>query len=70
MFLASKVYRLIISEALVHDAYNCRFFGASPWPTKRQGDCFVGGFECNSSNKFYECPMDCRPPEHPDWISC
>ena len=72
-FLTDHVYYLIESDSIIHDSYLCTMYSKSlPWPTKREGNCFVGSTgSCNSSaTDFYKCPLSCRPSNHKDWIFC
>ena len=74
-FLSKYFYPLIKSKSIIHDSFLCKIFDNSlPWPMKRLSDCFVGSPSyCNESlaNKFYEeCPFDCRPKNHKDWLYC
>lgn len=69
-FLRTHVYKKILDHTLVHDSYNCKVLGGVGWPTKRDGDCFVGGFDCNSTNAYYICPVECRPADHKEWLYC
>ncbi len=72
-FLRDHVYDLFQDNDVVsHDSYHCQLFGKGfrPFPTRRNGNCFVGDpFDC-SNGSFYECPTACRPPEHLDWNFC
>lgn len=70
-FLAQNVKHLINDISIVHDSFSC-LDSTNAWPTRRQGNCFVGSphtCEVNVSN-FYTCPLRCRPKEHVDWIYC
>lgn len=72
-FLADQVYDLIRRRALIHDSYGCMSHQYSThWPTKRQGNCYVGSswFCDRNSSDFFLCPHQCRPPDHLDWIHC
>ena len=76
-FLNDYFYPFAIHRATIHDSFLCtKFFASQPWPTKRQGDCFVGCIhcECNDLKKeikaFGNCPLECRPKNHTDWIYC
>ena len=63
-------------ESVQHDSYLCeRFPGTVPWPTKRlmgRMNNFVGAVTYNRvlgvTNR--ECPVACRPKEHPEWRFC
>lgn len=72
-FLRDKVYELIKGKSMVHDSYLCSVFRDSiPFPTQRKGNCYVSRInDCNfTTNDYPECPMDCRPKNHLDWIKC
>lgn len=71
-FLSTVVYEIISNKWLEHDSYLCSFFtNSKPFPTKRIGNCFVGGIgSCNETALFYTCPKECRPKNHLNWIFC
>ena len=71
-FLTSHVYGLIKSDSIVHDSYLCQSYGGSAFPTKRNGNCFIGNpFDCNmTASSFFQCPPQCRPKNHQDWLYC
>ncbi|CAF0866460.1 unnamed protein product [Brachionus calyciflorus] len=72
-FLSHHVYDKINLKSTVHDSYLCKKYpNSKPFPTERKGDCFVGRVGwCNETNiNFFECPNECRPPNHQDWKSC
>lgn len=68
---------------MAHDSYHCQNENITgkaslktfPFPTQRHKRIFVGADEIQleiqvaSPNK-HECPMACRPTEHPDWEEC
>ncbi|CAF1129092.1 unnamed protein product [Brachionus calyciflorus] len=71
-FLYQYIYFKMADISVIHDSFFCGSYPNSrPFPTRRKGDCYVGsiGF-CNESKGFYTCPDQCRPKDHPDWISC
>ena len=71
IFLSAYIYPLIYNYSLVHDSYLCKQFGGSPFPVKREGNCFVGSMHsCNKTALFYDCPLECRPKNHSNWRSC
>ncbi|CAF0827250.1 unnamed protein product [Brachionus calyciflorus] len=72
LFLMDHVYQRINNISTVHDSYSCHIFpNSKPFPTKRLGDCFIGGYDpCNETNSFFSCPLECRPKDHIDWESC
>jgi hypothetical protein len=73
-FLGQKVRRLVFSRSVMHDSFWCRANDyATPWPTRREGNCFVGSpSECdpNATSFNHICPVECRPKEHLDWTYC
>ena len=70
-FLSQYVYPSIRTNSITHDSYLCASYGGSPFPTRRLGDCYIGGVTvCNVTATFYECPNNCRPQNHQDWINC
>ena len=80
-FLGEHIWPHIQNDLIAHDSYLCKKpYGTNsrPWPTRRpplndSGVCFVGCVRpCCPFNKFPlgECPLECRPKDHPDWIMC
>jgi len=73
-FLTTYVYPLIRSRSVIHDSFLCNNYKDSkPFPTKRIGSCFIGAagnYEKCSQEKFHECPINCRPEAHKDWVTC
>ncbi len=70
-FFLATIYSLLKDSAVIHDSYTCEIFGGQPFPSRREGDCFVGGLgECNRNGSFRECPVKCRPKMHLDWTTC
>ena len=79
-FLTDHVWPHIQNEVIAHDSHLCmRSYGLNsrPWPTRRpllnETGCFVGCIRpCCPPIKFPfgECPLACRPKDHPDWTMC
>ncbi|CAF1063180.1 unnamed protein product [Rotaria sordida] len=79
-FLSSHIWPSATSSLLVHDSFFCmNDFGhkTEPFPTQRpsanETNCFVGCVRtCCGHGKlpFGECPKQCRPKNHPEWIYC
>ena len=79
-FLADYLWSYTKFQALVHDSFHClRNYGPKPepFPTQRpsanETNCFVGCVRsCCGKGKmpFGECPKECRPKDHPEWIYC
>lgn len=61
-------------DVLQHDSYLCTTYpGSRPFPSQRQhsGD-FVGAPSLRMSGQHVKepCPVECRPPQHKDWLYC
>ena len=72
-FLGLYVWPLVKDDSISHDSYTCGKFGGIPFPTKRQGNCFICNFDiCDPINgKYpYKCPKECRPSNGTDWEYC
>ena len=70
-FLTDYVYKSLVSNSVIHDAYSCRALNGTPWPTQRVGNCFVGSiWGCDEWGSIQECPEACRPKDHMDWTHC
>ena len=78
-FLAHHVWPLARRSIIVHDSFLCRHgFGhpTQPFPTQRpsvnETNCFIGCVRpcCGGRRPFGECPKECRPKDHPEWIYC
>jgi hypothetical protein len=79
-FLAREVWPQAKSNVIVHDSFLCKNgFGQKPepFPTQRSSanetNCFVGCVRpCCGHGKmpFRQCPKECRPKDHPEWIYC
>ena len=59
---------------LQHDSFHCDLFAKSrSWPSQRpegQLDNFVGSPVSLNATLTDECPLRCRPREHPEWKQC
>jgi hypothetical protein len=71
-FLNHYVYPLIRQTSLIQDSFLCNHYKDSkPFPSKRNGNCFIGNpFDCSKNATFYKCPIQCRPINHTDWEYC
>ncbi len=64
--------------SMQHDSYHCQTYThAKAFPTKREKGVnnFVGSINVKLKDKMkfvkkFECPWDCRPQFHKDWIYC
>ena len=77
--LARVVAPRAAKDSLIHDSYLCKsdlIKGSmpAPWPTRRKHfeDPTVPNFVGNTGDFSIalECPVECRPREHPDWNTC
>ena len=57
------------NDVIQHDSYLCKSFpGSIPYPSQRLSvNEVVGGTE---GNAVPECPKECRPKDHLDWLYC
>ena len=79
-FLTDHVWSHAKYQTLVHASFHCSRNDGSepePFPTQRQLEegtkCFVGCIRpccTNNTMPFNECPKQCRPKNHPEWIYC
>ncbi|ROT69401.1 hypothetical protein C7M84_012409 [Penaeus vannamei] len=77
VLLRKIVFPAIKDDLLNHASYPCqvaRIGPSVPLPTQRQGIEFCGlsAFNPYQGILFRErdCPLECRPKEHPDWVKC
>ncbi|CAG0892080.1 unnamed protein product [Darwinula stevensoni] len=57
---------------MVHASFTCdEFVGGvtRPYPTRREGGFWLGS-GTKHAPLVKECPLKCRPKEHPDWVNC
>ena len=68
-----------VRSVLQHDAYSCKynkfnqFHPVMPFPARREGLLYAGwGPVKTSPNRtgIVACPKNCRPRDHPDWVTC
>ena len=80
-FLASELWPHVRGRTLVHDSFLCLHnYGkkTNAFPTQRsssanQSSCFVGCVRpccVQGILPFGQCPLQCRPLDHPEWIYC
>lgn len=77
-YLTQHVWPMAKQNATMHDSYNCQVYGGDPFPTQRPTDryCFVTCFfpccdlKHNQTARMPECPLECRPKDHPEWTTC
>lgn len=77
IFLNERFRRHIERNLTAHDSFHCSRFGLSrAFPKQRPVFyCHVGGYGCcgpefSNSSFPHECPYECRPPDHKEWIFC
>lgn len=67
--LKKIIWPLAKGDMMCHDSYYCKKFeGTKPWPSQRVNGTFVG--DKNNMRIKKECPKECRPPKHEDWLFC
>lgn len=77
IFLEDFYRRFVEVNMTAHDSFHCaRFPQSRPFPKQRPVYyCHVGGYGCcgplflNASFP-HECPYECRPTEHKEWVFC
>lgn len=70
-FLSQHVYKLIKTNSTIHDSYTCMSYQDSkPFPTERKVKDHVGSVWVPEPINITECPKECRPRDHQDWIYC
>ena len=74
-FLGKKIYPLIKDKSIIHDSYLCKHYkDGTPFPSQLKGNCFIGRIgTCDDQNgilPYGECPIECRPKNHTNWIYC
>ena len=57
------------TDSIQHDSYLCKSYpGSIPYPSQRLTNRdVIGGM---GGNVVPECPKDCRPKDHADWLYC
>ena len=57
------------NDVIQHDSYLCKYFpGSIPYPSQRLSVYEIVG--ATEGNKVPECPKECRPKDHVDWLYC
>ena len=59
--------------SIAHDSYLCKnypFTKAFPTQRRNEPNNFVGSVVSENANLWQECPKECRPKNHLDWIHC
>ena len=81
--LKLMVWPVAQKDMVAHDSYFCQYFASEfnrPWPTQRisgpnftapENLNFVGSKgEAIGLDNHWECPLECRPKNHSDWLLC
>ena len=71
--ISRYVWPWIEKVSMAHDAYSCTDFpNTRPFPTQRKQDInnHVGSVTSEANILQTECPAQCRPKGHLDWIYC
>lgn len=78
-FLDKHLRPFIETSLTAHDSFHCLRFRSSsrPFPKQRPSSyyCHVGGYGCCGAQFLnasfpHECPYECRPHEHKEWVFC
>ena len=70
--LHKVVWEKLYDNSVQHDSYTCKHFpGSKPFPKPREDDSiFVGCPTQPCQAHMPECPIECRPSDHPEWTIC
>jgi hypothetical protein len=77
-FLLNELWPFVKNDSIIHDSFHCQRFqdNSKPFPTRRPSvkgsNIFVGCVKPCAENQFTfgECPIECRPKNHREWIYC
>lgn len=76
IFLQEHFKPIVEKNVTIHDSFHCARLGGRPFPTQRpEFYCHVGGYGCcgvqfMNSSFPHECPYECRPQNHKEWVFC
>lgn len=76
IFLKKYLWNTVKKNFTAHDSFHCSKYDSIPFPTQRPWFyCHVGGYGCcgpeiMNSSFPHECPYECRPKQHKEWIFC
>ncbi|XP_068241841.1 uncharacterized protein [Palaemon carinicauda] len=72
--VSNKLWPLARKNMTSHDSYTCKHFaGSQPYPSQRHNFTYIGEKSYMKAFKrkaLKECPLKCRPLDHPDWSYC
>ena len=71
--LTKYVWPWVKNQAMSHDSYLClKYPNTQPFPTKRLDgpNNFVASVVYENHTLTQECPKECRPMNHQDWLTC
>ncbi|XP_066950663.1 uncharacterized protein [Macrobrachium rosenbergii] len=74
-FARNILWPVAQSNVTIHDSYFCKSYsGSHPFPSQRVNSDFVGQRsylkEFRGEKISTECPVECRPRQHLDWLYC
>ena len=72
-FLTRYIWPWARWSSLSHDSYSCmKFPNTKPFPTRRETgpNNFVAAVVEVGVTLTQECPPECRPSHHKDWVTC
>ena len=68
------VWPWVQDYSIAHDSYFCeKFPNTRPFPVKRvekEPNNHIAAAPCEKHIVTEECPLACRPKDHPDWELC
>ncbi|XP_018015586.1 uncharacterized protein LOC108672433, partial [Hyalella azteca] len=75
IMLAKHLWPFMQGDLMEHDSYHCEIYpGSLPFPTQRREWRYCGWGPYKASKRTIvfkkQCPMACRPKDHPDWTWC
>ena len=71
--LTKYVWPWVKNQAVSHDSYLCKKYpNTRPFPTRRPKgpNNFVASVVYENYSLTQECPKECRPKHHQDWLTC
>lgn len=71
IILKKFMWPFVRNDTLQHDSYLCkRYKGTTPYPSKREDNRSFIGCKRVCNYEIEQCPKDCRPSQHKDWLYC
>ena len=72
-FLRDHIWPYIQHQVFIHDSFLCQESysrNCHPWPSRRRPLGNDTGCCRSMKYPFDQCPLVCRPSQHPDWTLC